>query len=183
MSLGIELSAGSVARAAYSTEEGLGRVPPPKDVQPLDDVDRAILGQLVHDGRMPNNALAARVGVAASTALSRVRALVERGVIREFTADVDPVSVGRPVQAIVALRLRAHDLEHVMGFATRVARLPEVIQTFHVSGSEDFLVHVAVEDPETLRAFVLSSLTSHPSVAHAQTHLVFEHQRGSFLQA
>lgn len=152
-----------------------------KNVQPLDKVDAALLTELARDGRLPNNALAARVGVAASTALARVRALVDRGVIRGFSVDVDPVEVGRPVQAIVALRLRTHDPKHVMGFAARVAKLPEVLQTFHVSGSEDFLIHVAVEDPERLRTFVLTSLTSDPSVGQAQTHLVFEHQRGNFL--
>ncbi|MDO8308691.1 MAG: Lrp/AsnC family transcriptional regulator [Actinomycetota bacterium] len=154
----------------------------PKDVQPLDDVDARILAQLMRDGRIPNNALAARVGVAASTALARVRALVDRGVVRGFTADVDPAAVGCPVQAIVALRLRTHDAPHVLGFAARVAQLPEVIQTFHVSGTEDFLVHVAVADPAGLRSFVLTALTSDPSVGQAQTHLVFEHQRGHFLQ-
>jgi DNA-binding Lrp family transcriptional regulator len=154
----------------------------PKDIQPLDAVDLALVSALVTDGRIANNTLAARVGVAASTALGRVRALVERGVIRGFTADVDPVRVGRPVQAIVALRLRGHDPQHVMGFARRVAELPEVIQSFHVSGTEDFLVHVAVQDPERLRSFVLSSLTSDAAVAAAQTHLVFEHQRGHFMR-
>lgn len=155
---------------------------PLKNVQPLDRVDLSILAQLVRDGRIPNNALAARVGIAASTALTRVRSLVDRGVIRGFSADVDPVAVGRPVQAIVALRLRTHDSEHVMGFAARVAHLREVIQTFHVSGTEDFLVHVAVVDPEQLRSFVLMSLTSDPAVGQAQTHLVFEHQRGHFMR-
>jgi DNA-binding Lrp family transcriptional regulator len=69
-----------------------------------------------------------------------------------------------------------------MGFARRVAQLPEVIQSFHVSGTDDFLVHVAVEDPERLRSFVLTSLTSDATVAGAQTHLVFEHQRGNFMK-
>jgi DNA-binding Lrp family transcriptional regulator len=154
----------------------------PKNVQPLDSVDRALISALVRDGRVPNSTLADRVGVAASTALTRVRLLVQRGVIRGFSADIDPVRVGRPVQAIVALRLRTHDAKHVMGFARRVAQLPEVIQSFHVSGTDDFLVHVAVEDPERLRSFVLTSLTSDASVAGAQTHLVFEHQRGNFMK-
>jgi DNA-binding Lrp family transcriptional regulator len=154
----------------------------PKNVQSLDAVDRALISALVRDGRLPNSTLADRAGVAASTALTRVRLLMQRGVIRGFSADIDPVRVGRPVQAIVALRLRTHDAKHVMGFARRVAQLPEVIQSFHVSGTDDFLVHVAVEDPERLRSFVLTSLTSDASVAGAQTHLVFEHQRGNFMK-
>ncbi|MFD0788489.1 AsnC family transcriptional regulator, partial [Micromonospora azadirachtae] len=54
--------------------------PAPNDVRPfsaLDDVDRAILGELAADGRLPNNALAERVGVAPSTCLARTRALRE----------------------------------------------------------------------------------------------------------
>ena len=151
------------------------------NLQALDPVDDALVRELVRDGRRPNNSLAERVGVAASTALARVRLLTQRGVIRGVHADVDPAKVGCPVQAIIALRMRTHEATHILGFAQRVSALPEVIQVFHVSGSEDFLVHVAVETTEALRDFALDSLTSDPAVAHAQTHLVFEHQRGGFM--
>lgn len=151
------------------------------NVQPLDAVDRALVRELVRDGRRPNNSLAERVGIAASTALARVRLLRDRGIIRGFHAEVDPARVGQPVQAIIALRLRTHDADHVLGFARRVSDLPEVIQVFHVSGGDDFLVHVAVATTEALRDFALDSLTSDPSVAHAETHLVFEHRRGGFM--
>ena len=45
----------------------------------LDEVDRAIVEELTTDARVPNNALAERVGIAASTCLGRVRALREPG--------------------------------------------------------------------------------------------------------
>ena len=152
-----------------------------KNLQDLDPIDDALVRELVRDGRRPNNALAERVGIAASSALARVRLLMQRGVIRGVHADVDPARVGRPVQAVIALRLRTHDSTHVLGFARRVSRLPEVIQVFHVSGTEDFLVHVAVATTESLRDFALDSLTSDPTVAAAETHLVFEHRRGGFM--
>ena len=151
------------------------------NVQGLDPIDDALVRELVRDGRRANNSLAERVGVAASTALARVRLLTERGVIRGVHADVDPGKVGCPVQAIIALRMRTHEAAHILGFAERVSALPEVIQVFHVSGSEDFLVHVAVDSTEGLRDFALRSLTSDPTVAHAQTHVVFEHRRGGFM--
>ena len=152
-----------------------------KNIQPLDPVDDALVRELVRDGRRPNNALAQRVGIAASTALARVRMLTQRGIIRGVHADVDPSKVGRPVQAIIALRLRTHDAAHVLGFARRVSTLPAVIQVFHVSGTDDFFVHVAVETTEALRDFALGALTSDPAVAAAETHLVFEHLRGGFM--
>ena len=149
--------------------------------QDLDGIDDALVRELVDDGRTANNALAQLVGIAASTALARVRLLMQRGVIRGVHAYVDPALVGCPVQAIIALRLRTHDAAHVLGFARRVSTLPEVIQVFHVSRTDDFFVHVAVGTTEQLRDFALDSLTSDRAVAGAETHLVFEHLRGGFM--
>ena len=52
----------------------------PNDVRPLiDETDRRILKILAVEARIPNNALAQRVGIAPSTCLGRVRSLVENG--------------------------------------------------------------------------------------------------------
>jgi DNA-binding Lrp family transcriptional regulator len=74
------------------------------DVRPLsDDTDRRILDVLAAEARIiPHNALADRVGIAPSTCLGRVRALVKRGVIRGFYADIDPEAVRHCLQAIIA---------------------------------------------------------------------------------
>ena len=76
--------------------------------RPLDPVDRAILHELAVDARVPNNALAERVGVAPSTCLARVRALRQSGVIRGFHADIAPAALGRDLEAMIAVRLAAH---------------------------------------------------------------------------
>jgi len=47
----------------------------------LDSVDRALLVELQKDARQTNKALAAKVGVAPSTCLERVRELRARGVV------------------------------------------------------------------------------------------------------
>jgi len=41
-----------------------------------------------------------------------------------------------------------------------------------------YMVWVAAADPQDLREFVVDHLASHPSVAHAETSLIYEHQRG-----
>ena len=74
----------------------------------LDDIDRHIVRELARDARIANNALAERVGIAPSTCLGRVRSLRERGVIRGYHADVDPAALGRPLQAMIAVRLQSH---------------------------------------------------------------------------
>jgi len=73
----------------------------PNDVRPLvDETDHRILEVLAVEARIPNNALAERVGIAPSTCLTRVRALMEHGVIRGFYADIDPLAVGHALLGI-----------------------------------------------------------------------------------
>jgi DNA-binding Lrp family transcriptional regulator len=150
----------------------------PNILRQLDETDRTLIEVLLQDARIANAQLAARVGVAPSTALVRLRALRRSGVIRGFRADVDPAAVGRPVQALVAVRLRAHDRAVIDSFARRLPTLPEVVQTFHVAGADDYVLHVAVPDAERLRDFVLDHLTTHPAVGHTETSLVFAHTEG-----
>ena len=143
----------------------------------LDEVDRRILIELSADARMPNNALAERVGIAASTCLGRVRSLRERGVIRGFHADVDPSAIGRPIQAMIAVRMQSHARSHLAEFTAGVSELPEVLNVFFLAGADDFLVHVAAQSTENLRNFVVVNLSGNPDVALTETNLIFEHIR------
>jgi DNA-binding Lrp family transcriptional regulator len=147
----------------------------------LDEVDLAILAELVRDGRQPNNALATAVGVAPSTCLVRTRTLRERGVLRGIHADVDLAALGRPVLAMVAVRLAAHTRAAIDRFRSTAPRLPGVVAVYHVSGATDYVLHVAVPDAAALRDFVLDHVTSNPAVAHAETSLIFEHVRSDRL--
>jgi DNA-binding Lrp family transcriptional regulator len=144
----------------------------------LDDVDHRILRVLARDARVPNNALAEEVGIAPSTALGRVRALRERGVIRGYHADIDPVALGRPIQAMISVRLQSHARGHLSSFAAQVAELPEVLNVFFLAGAVDFYVHIAAASTEHLRDFVVVNLSGNPDVAVTETSLIFDHIRG-----
>jgi DNA-binding Lrp family transcriptional regulator len=142
----------------------------------LDEIDRQIVRELARDARLANNALAERVGIAPSTCLGRVRSLRERGVIRGYHADVDPVALGRPLQAMIAVRLQSNARGRIRGFATDVARLPEVLNVFFLAGKDDFLLHVAAASTAALREFV-ESLSAGGDVSYTETSLIFEHVR------
>ena len=68
----------------------------------INEIDQKILGLLIADSRILQKELAARVGLSAPAVAERVRKLVERGVIRGFTSDVNPEALGYPLQAICA---------------------------------------------------------------------------------
>lgn len=145
----------------------------------LDEIDAAIVRQLQLDARRSNRDVAAAVGISPTTALDRTRALRERGVIRGALVDLDLPSIGRPVQAIVAVRIRPPSRRNIEGFRDWVSTLPEVIGVFVTSGNEDFLIHVAVADNEALYAFVIDRLTERPEVIDVRTSVVYEHIRSA----
>ena len=120
----------------------------------LDELDKAILRELQRDARRTNRDIAAAVGVSPTTALDRTRSLRERGVIRGALLDVDlPARSGVRVQALIAVRIRPPSRQVIEAFRNWVRQLPDTIGVFVVSGSEDFLIHVAVPDNNSLYAF------------------------------
>jgi DNA-binding Lrp family transcriptional regulator len=150
----------------------------PRPVTGIDDVDRRLLRELARDARITNNALAEQAGIAPSTCLGRVRVLRERGVIRGYHADIDPAALGRPLQAMIAVRLQSDARGHIRRFVADVARLSEVLNVFFLAGKDDFLLHVTAASTEDLRDFV-ENLSSDADVAYTETSLIFEHVRGT----
>ena len=147
--------------------------------KPLDQLDRQILSELARDGRLANNVLAERLGIAASTALMRTQSLLRRGIIRGFRADIDHSRIGADVQALVSVRVRANARASLNEFGQLLSREPGVLNVFFIAGAFDFLVHIASPDTEGLRAFVSETLSMRPEVESTQTSLVFEHIPGS----
>ena len=143
----------------------------------LDELDTAILRELQSDARRTNRDVAAAVGVAPTTALDRTRSLRDRGVIRGALLDVSLAAIGRPVQALIAVRIRPPSRQNIEAFRNWVSGLPDTLGVFVTTGSEDFLIHVAVPDNESLYAFVIDRLTERGEVADVRTSIVYEHLR------
>ncbi len=146
----------------------------------LDAIDHRLLTVLASDARIPNSTLAARAGIAASTCLARVRRLREEGVIRGFHADVDPALAGRPLQAIIAVRMQGAARSHLPAFSRELARLPGVLDVYLIGGAHDFFVHVTAPDSDVLNDFVIENLSANPGVALTETNLIFRHTRGGW---
>jgi DNA-binding Lrp family transcriptional regulator len=143
----------------------------------MDELDSALVAALQADGRRSNRDLAAELRVAPSTSLERIRSLRARGVLTGYHAVVDLGAVGRPVQAMITVRIRPQSRATVQGFRDFVATLPETLNVYITTGFEDVIVHVAVASTAALQDFVLDSLTERPEVADVRTAVVYEHVR------
>ena len=143
----------------------------------LDRTDYALLRLLRKNARLANKDLAAKTGIAPSTALERIRRMREARVLLGYHAEIAPEAIGIGLQAMVSVRLARHSRALVDSFHRHVLALPEALACYHVAGADDFLVHVGVRDSEHLRNFTLTAFTEREEVAHIETRLIFEYQR------
>ncbi|WP_329499917.1 Lrp/AsnC family transcriptional regulator [Kitasatospora herbaricolor] len=143
----------------------------------MDELDSALVRLLQENGRRTNRDLAQELGIAPSTCLERVRSLRERGVLTGFHAEADLAALGRGLQAMIAVRVRPPTRAVIEQFQSFAAQMPEVISVFVLTGTDDFLLHVAVRDTDHLHAVVLDKLTERPELADVRTSVVYGHLR------
>src|SRR5687768_12002264 len=120
----------------------------------LDSVDKALLRELQNDARQTNRALADKVGIAPSTCLERIRELRARGVITGFRAEVDPAAIGRPMEAILSIQQRGSHRTATEALLSESGTLPGTVRVMALTGTTDFIIHVAVRDMNELRDLV-----------------------------
>ncbi|EEP72479.1 AsnC family transcriptional regulator [Micromonospora sp. ATCC 39149] len=110
----------------------------------IDAVDQRIIALLVADARASYADIGTRVSLSAPAVKRRVDRLRAAGVIRGFTAVVDPAAVGWTTEAFVELFCAGRTTPAQIGVAVR--RHPEVVGAYTVSGEADALVHLRAAD-------------------------------------
>jgi len=121
-----------------------------------------------------NRDLATAVGVVPSTCLDRVARLRRAGVILGHTLRLDPATLGRPLQAFLAVHVGLHHRPLVDPFVAHVLAQPQTRALYHLAGPQDYLVHVAASDVQDLQRLVLDGFTARREVTSVQTSLVFQ---------
>lgn len=137
----------------------------------LDETDRRIVGELLADGRLSFRDLAARVHVSRANAYARVARLRDDGVLRGFTALVDPDACGLGLAALILVTL---DQGAWRTASERLDSLPGVVYRALTTGEFDCVVLVRVADVHMLRDVVLEELQSIPEVRNTETIFVLE---------
>ena len=114
----------------------------------LDDIDRALLRELVADGRATLSELAAGVGLSVSAVQSRVRRLESRGVVIGYSARVDPEALGHLLSAFVAIT--PLDPSQPEDAPARLEHIEAIESCHSVAGEESYILLVRVESARVL---------------------------------
>lgn len=114
----------------------------------MDDLDRKLIGCVLDDGRASYATIGEEIGLSAPAVKRRMDRLVDTGVIRGFTAVIDPDHVGWSTEAYVSLHcsrsVSPEDLRRTL------IKIPEVHAAATVSGTADAIIQVVASDVQHL---------------------------------
>lgn len=140
----------------------------------LDQIDKHIIERLQVDGRQTTSELAHDVGMSVPAVAERVRKLHESGVIRRFTADVDPKKIGMDVGAYITLI--SESSAHYDEVIRRAQAQPEVLEIMSVTGEGSHMLLVRTENTSTLEN-LLGQIQSWPGVTRTETRIILSHYK------
>lgn len=134
--------------------------------------DIKILKQLQHSGRMTNQELADKVGMATSPCWRRVKQLEESGIVTGYQANIDRRKIGLGILAFIRVKIDSHSEEESKLFEMQVGALKPVIACYAVAGDADFLLQVVAEDLDSFSTFAMSVIRRLSGIKEMQTTFV-----------
>jgi DNA-binding Lrp family transcriptional regulator len=135
----------------------------------MDAVDRQIVALLREDARRSYQDIGRRVSLSAPAVKRRVDRLQGAGVIRGYSANVDPAAYGWRTHAFVELFCEGR----MSGAEVRdaVAVYPEVEGAYTIAGAPSAILHVRAADTQHLEE-ALERIRETPGVLRTQTQVV-----------
>jgi len=136
----------------------------------IDDTDARILELLQRDGRESYAEVGQAVGMSGPSVHERVKKLESRGVIRNYSALVDPMLLGYGVLAFIFIKQVPGTIATDM--TGDFVAIDEIEECHHLAGEADYLLKVRATDTRHLEK-VLHRIQQVPHVFTTETQMVF----------
>jgi Lrp/AsnC family leucine-responsive transcriptional regulator len=140
----------------------------------LSKIDFRILDELQKNGRISYAELARRVGLTTSPCMERVKRLEKEGIIKGYTALLDPEYLQSNLIVFVQIRLARMSHDSFEEFKEAAVAIEEVQECFLISGNFDYLIKARVSNMDHYRKFLGDTLLSLPGVQESTTLVVME---------
>ena len=133
----------------------------------MDEIDRNLILALQRDGAAGLAELSKAAGLSVSATAERVKRLEERGVIRGWGIDLDPVAAGCPLLAFVFVAMRPGRDD--APFIKAMGRQEAVLECHTVTGPWCYLIKLRLPDIAALETFVSDEIRGQPGVERTET--------------
>jgi len=143
-------------------------------ISEIDEFDQRIINALRRDGRITVTELAERIGLSKTPTQTRLRRLIDGGIIRGFRAIVDPGRLGLDHIAFTEVKLSDTREAALRAFNAAVLRVPEIEECHMIASSFDYLLKVRTADIAAYRRVLGERISSLPHVASTSTYVAME---------
>ena len=138
----------------------------------MDSFDIAILNQLQANARLSSVAMADAVHLSASQITRRLKRLEDSGVIRRYTALLEPAAMGLGLMAFTSVSLDVQTKETAGDFHQAMQKLPAVLECYSTTGDADFLLKIVARDLASFSDLLMNDIMPLPHVRNVHSSIV-----------
>jgi len=142
----------------------------------LDDIDIRILNLLQEDSRLSYNKIARKLRLSVGTVFNHIKNMQKKGVLQGYTVILDWTKLGFNLTALVLVQTEG---KHIMEVETEIAKTPNVIAVYDVTGDYDAVVISKFKDRNSLNVFI-KGLLAMPFVRRTVTNVAFNAVKEDF---
>lgn len=135
----------------------------------LDETDRRIVEQLIHNARISYSDLGAQVGLSRVAVKTRIDALEKRGIIEEYTTVINPQKLTGAVSCYFEIETNPAQFEQVIDI---LKNHETVTQIYMVSGKNKLHVHAVTASQEELEKFLQETMYQLPGVTEMSCNVI-----------
>lgn len=143
----------------------------------LDKTDIAILSYMQENARITHAELAKAVNLSITPCYNRVKALEEKGLIKQQVTLLEAEKLGLTLNVFIHVTLEKQVEEALQRFEEAIDDRPEVMECYLMTGEEDYLLRVVVADIKALEHFILQYLSKIPCVASIRSSFALKQVR------
>jgi len=137
----------------------------------VDSVDMKLLKMLSDDAHVPLRKMGREVGLSTSGVRRRVKQLERFGLIKQYSALIDPQKFGYGVMAFVSIDVDSRSMHELV---RSLSRCHQVCELHHTTGGHGLMLKVRARDVESLKKFVDDRIQSFDSVKSVRTIVAME---------
>jgi Lrp/AsnC family transcriptional regulator, leucine-responsive regulatory protein len=135
----------------------------------MEEKDDIILRKLRVDSSQPVSELASELQLPRTTVQERIKKLLQTGVIKRFTVQLDYSKIGKPVTVFILVSFLAGSGVSQKEAAEKIARIDDVFEVHVISGDWDIIAKARGESIQSIGELVLDKIRNVKGVERTLT--------------
>ncbi|GEP92033.1 Lrp/AsnC family transcriptional regulator, leucine-responsive regulatory protein [Chitinophaga terrae (ex Kim and Jung 2007)] len=141
-------------------------------METFDLTDMKILRALQDDARLNTKEIAHKIGLSVTPTYERLKKIERSGVIRQYVTLLDAEKIGKALTVFCNVSLQLHSQKLIRQFETAIRKMEEVMECYHLAGTYDYMLKVAVADMKSYQYFLTNKLAAVENIAQVHSSFV-----------